>query len=272
MTTKALLLFIALTFLSIKAICQTPPKEFFEGINMVDADPQGAKMNLLLAVEKDSLFHGTYHFLGVLNFNERKLDSAIYYFKKSIALNSGNINHTKEMTYVRLINTYTYQHDFRNAFDVAWLTYKLYPDNNNIKLALQDLCLWSYYIKHGGLDASYLSPDAKDEYTVNCVPQEYLITRVLILKNEHLAVTGQALMHKNGAAYDVLYCETSKTKTKVELEFKLNWDMNKEFGGKPMPANQVISNAGNPIYERLGAVLATDRNADLKAEIKKLGL
>ena len=92
---------------SIKTFCQAPPAEFIKGITILTTNQPEAKKYLLLAVQKDSLFHGSYHFLGVIALNEHKNDSAIWYFKKSIRLNKGNVNHTTELTYIRLINTYT---------------------------------------------------------------------------------------------------------------------------------------------------------------------
>ncbi|RYY35399.1 MAG: hypothetical protein EOP46_10170 [Sphingobacteriaceae bacterium] len=256
--------------LTVNVCGQTLPKEFFDGMDLMESNPEAAKNNFKLTIAKDSLFHGSYHFLGVISLAEKKPDSAIYYFKKSISLNTENLRHTREMTYVRLFNTYAYKHDLRNAFDIAWLAYKLYPNNNVILRGLEDICLWAFYTRHGGLDISYLSTAIKDEYVVNTIPQEYLIVRKLKIKDENLHVTSQSLVVKNKASYDVLNCATASGKDTVSINFKLNWDMNKEFGGKPIPTADVIKNTNYPVYERLGAILTTNNKADLKVEMEKL--
>jgi len=251
------------------AFCQAP-QEFMTGLKLVGTDQEAAKKDFLMAIVKDSSFYGSYHFMGVICLNEHKPDSAIYYFKKSIALNKGNINHTREMAYARLISIYTDQEDFQNAFTTAWETFKEYPDNNVFSSALKDICLWSFYIKYDHLDPGYLSPEAKDEYVVNSIPEEYLIVRNLRVDGEYLNVAQQSLVEKNGASYDVLKCTLSRSKKEVVLNFKINWDMNKDFGGKTSPQQPVIDDASKPVYERVGAMLIADNKTDLKSAIEKM--
>jgi tetratricopeptide (TPR) repeat protein len=270
MKIKPIILLTLMLMSGICAFCQTPPKEFFEGMDSLYTNPVLAKKDLQIAAAKMPQFHGTYHFLGVISLNEKKPDSAIVYFIKSIALNEGNINHTKEFTYVRLINTYAQQQDFANAFKTAWDAANLYPDSKVILATLHDLCLWSYYIKHNELDPGYLSPDIKPEYVVNNIDEEYLITRNLRVNDHPLATTEQKLVNKNTASYDVLKCVVTQTKQEVEVSFKINWDMGKYFGGKPGPAQEVISDTKNPVYERVGAMLVLDSKTDIKSSIEKM--
>jgi tetratricopeptide (TPR) repeat protein len=267
---KKRLFLLVIVIQSLTVYSQVPPEEFFKGLDLLSINKQEAKKEFLIAHKKDSLFHGTYHFLGVIYLAEKQPDSAIYCFKKSIALNKENINHTKEMAYVRLIDTYLYQRDFNNSFSIAWDAYLQYPDNNAIKLGLQDACLWSFYINHNNLDPSYLSPDLKDEYLVNSVDEEYLIIRWTRINDQYLSVSKQSLINKKKVSYDILKCSLSDSNESVEVKFKLNWDLNKYFGGKVVNANDVYSDSGNPIYERIGALLASDPKIDLNNEINKL--
>jgi len=249
---------------------QEPPDEFFKGLDLFEIDKKQAKKEFLIALNRDSLFHGTYHFLGIIYSDENKIDSAIFCFKKSIALNKENINHTREMAYVRLINTYLYQHDFSNSFSVAWEAYRLYPENNVIYQELKDICLWSFYTKHNNLDLSYLSPELKDEYIVTSVPEEYLIMRKIRVNDQYLVFNNQSLVKKRKAYYDILNCSLSSNNATLDIKFRLNWDLDKEFGGRGSNINIVYSNSDNPIYERIGALLVSDSDIDLKKEIETL--
>jgi hypothetical protein len=268
MNTRSLLFTIAMLVSGITAFCQAPPKEFFDGLDNININQAEAKKDFSIAVTKAPQFHGSYHFLGVICLNEKKPDSAIWYFTKSIALNEGNINHTKEMTYVRLISTYTEQQDFADSFKTGLDAYHAYPDSRGISSALKDACLWSYYIKHNELDPSYLSADIKPEYVVNNIDEEYLIVRNLRVDDDYLSVNSQALVNKKNASYDVLKCIVSRSKKEVEVDFKINWDMGKYFGGKPGPTQEVISDNKAPAYERVGAALVSSLNPDLKTAIE----
>jgi hypothetical protein len=270
MNARKLVLTLLVFIQSINAFCQAPPREFFDGLKMMTTDQPGAKSNFLTAIQKDSSFYGSYHFMGVICLNENKPDSAIWYFKKSIALNSTNASHTKEMAYARLITTYTNQQDFQEAFATAWECANKYPDNTDFTSSLRDICLWSFYIKDDHLNPSYLSPNLKDEYIVTSIAQEYLILRNLRVNDEYLSMSRQSLVTKKGASYDVFNCTLSKTKKEVTVNFKINWDMNMYYGGNTAPQKPVIDDKSKPVYERVGAMLIFDSKTGLKEAIQKL--
>jgi hypothetical protein len=79
-----------------------------------------------------------------------------------------------------------------------------------------------------------------------------------------------SLIKKNGSDYDVLKCVLFRSKQEVELNFKLNWDMNVDFGGKMAPAKEVAADEKNPVYERVGAMFIADYKTDMMAAIKKM--
>jgi len=270
MKTRHLLLTTLLLLQSIRAICQEPPTEFFNGLDLYKTDMHSAKIDFLEAVEKVPQFHGSYHFLGVIYLTEQQPDSAIWYFKKAILLNTGNVNHTKEMSYVRLIDTYIIQKDFQNGFSQAWEAFQQYPDNRSVKAQLRDLCLWAFYINDDHLDPSYLSHDPKDKYVVNSIAEEYLILRNLNVNGEYLQTVSQALAERKDGPFDVFKCTLAVSKKEVEVDFKINWDMNKYFGGKTEPQRPVIDDANKPIYERIGAMLIADDKTDIKTAVEKL--
>lgn len=267
---KRMLTIILMAFIPIAIHGQVPPEEFFKGLDLLPINKQEAKEQFLIAHKKDTLFHGTYHFLGVIYIAENKPDSAIYCFKKSIELNRENINHTKEMAYVRFIDTYLYQCDFKNSFSVAWEAYLMYPENKGIAQELKDVCLWSYYIRHNGLDSTYLSPEIKKEYIVNSIPEEYIILRRIRINDNPLQFNGQRLVKIKRANYDILSCSNSENAEKIDLKFKLNWDMNKYYGGKEGDSKGVYADLKNPIFERIGALLVSDSKINLKEEITKI--
>lgn len=266
---KQLIIVLTIT-LTFSAFCQAPPEEFFKGLGLLSTDKEKAKKEFLIAIKKDTLFHGTYHFLGVIYLDENKIDLAIDYFKKSVVLNKENINHTREMAYIRLIDAYLYQLDFSNSFSIAWEAYQIYPENNNIQQSLKDVCLWSFYINHNNLDSSYLSSELKDEYIVNSIPEEYLILRKIRVNDQFLVFDSQSLIKKRGSNYDVISCTLSKSKEKIDVSYKLNWNVEKDLGGHMANTENISSNPDNPIYERVGALLVSDTKIGLKQEILKL--
>jgi tetratricopeptide (TPR) repeat protein len=262
-------LFFIIT-ISFNAFCQMPVPEFFEGLKLVATNKPEAKKNFLKALSKDAQFHGTYHFLGALYMADNNLDSAAWYLKKAVDLNPGNVNHTKELSYLRLINNFSYQQDFKNGFATAWDCVKLYPDNKIIMQALKDLCLWAFYIKYDHLDPGYLAQAAKPEYVVNNIAQEYLILRKIRVDDEAPTVTNVLTQKKKGAQYDVLTCSLPNSKQTLTVDFKLTWDLTKDFGGKFVPAQPVIADSKSPVYEKIGAMLSADDKIDVKAAIEKL--
>ncbi len=268
---KALFTTILLALsISYNAFCQMPVPEFFEALKLAPTNKPEAKKIFLTALKKDPQFYGTYHFLGAIYMGANNLDSAAWYLNKAIALNPGNVNHTKELTYLRLINNYAYQHDFKNGFNTGWECVKQYPDNKNILVALQDLCLWAFYIKSLHIDPSYLAQAAKSEYQVNNIAQEYLIMRKIRVDDDAPVLNNVTTGKKNGVQYDMITCTLPITKKTLNIDFKLNWDLSTEFGGKTPPSQRVLSDATSTIYEKVGAMLATDDKTDIKAAIEKL--
>ncbi|HKL96436.1 MAG TPA: hypothetical protein VJ856_04120 [Paludibacteraceae bacterium] len=251
------------------AMAQTPPEEFVKGLELISKNANEAKINFLVAQQKEPLFHGTYHFLGVIYLDENQLDSAIYCFKKVIALNTTNANKTKEMAYVRLVDAYLYNYNFENAFATAWEAFQRFPDNLTIKQNLQDVCLWAFYVNHNNLNINYISKDLESEYVVRSVSEEYLIIRRKLVDGAHLYVESQSSIKKEGLFYDVLSC-TQVNGKKFDVTFKLDWDVTKNFSGRVTNTEDVYFNASNPIYERIGALLVFTSRINLQAEIDKL--
>jgi tetratricopeptide (TPR) repeat protein len=267
---KKQIVLITILFISVTTLCQTPPDEFFKGLDLLEINQKQAKKEFLLAVKKDSLFYGSYHFLGVIYLNDNQLDSAINSFKKSIDLNTNNGNHTREMAFIRLIDTYLIQQNFVNAFNSAWEAYIQYTDNKIVERYLKDVCLWSFYINHANLDPSYLLKDLKEEYIVNSVDEEYLILRRIQINGQNLIPSGQRLIQKKKTSYDVISCQISESGETIDVPFKLNWDLGKYFGGTISNTKSVYDNQENPIYERIGALLISDPEQDLKQAIEEI--
>lgn len=251
------------------AMAQTPPEEFVKGLELISKNANEAKINFLVAQQKEPLFHGTYHFLGVIYLDENQLDSAIYCFKKVIALNTTNANKTKEMAYVRLVDAYLYNYNFENAFATAWEAFQRFPDNLTIKQNLQDVCLWAFYVNHNNLNITYISKDLEREYVVRSVSEEYLIIRRKLVDGANLYVESQSSIKKEGLFYDVLSC-TQVNGKKFDVTFKLDWDVTKNFNGQVANTEDMYFNASNPIYERIGALLVFNSRINLQSEIEKL--
>lgn len=260
----------ALLFNLTAVFAQQLPAEFFNGLKAMSVNRVQAKNDMMASLAKMPDFFGAYHFLGVIYSEAQQQDSAIYYLEKAISLNTANVNKTREMSFARLIEAYTYKQDFEKAYQTGLEAYGLYPGNKAITANFKDACIWSYYIKYAGLNKRYLSPAMMDEYVVTSIPQEYLIVGKLIHQGERFQVVGQSLKTIDKSQYDVLKCVTATDKTEKELKFKLNWDMNTEFGGKVFPTETVATDKENPIYERLGALLVKDPRMDLKIELEKL--
>lgn len=267
---KKQIFFYILVFNLAGSFGQSPPEEFFVGIELLAVDKQAAKEKFLLAQEKDSLFPGTYHFLGLLSLDEDNIEEGRNYLEKSLFLNLENNNRTREMTFTRLIDSYLQEHDFDKAFELAWVAYQQYPYNNVILHALQDISMWAFYIKHNGLDPSYLNTDLQEEYVVNSVAEEYLILRNILVDGNFLLFESQRLIKKKRKYYDIVTCRLSDTDEIIQIKFRLNWDLETFLGGKVVDTEEVYQNQSLPIQERIGALFVSDDEIDISREIKKL--
>lgn len=268
LTRNTLLLLFNLLALSLGA--QNPPEEFFKGLDLVNKNNAAAKKEFIAALQKDSTYHGTHHFLGVIWLEEGKNDSAVMFFKNAIRLNTENQNHTREMSWSRLISAYLLMHEFEKSFNAGWEALQLFPENSSIKAGLKNVCLWAFHIRHHGLDSSYLSTEMKDEYIVNSIAQEYMILRILRVDGKSLTMKQQSLITKGEHYYDNLSCTVGEDGRELDLMFRLNWDLGTEFGGKTVDSDAVYKNKSLPVYERIGALLVKNEDSDLIKEISKL--
>jgi len=262
-------LLIFLLFYSVPAFCQ--PEEFYAGLKLMSKDELAAKASFQLAIKKDSTYHGSYHYLGVICLEKHQLDSAAWYFSRALILNKNNDRHTKEFTYLRIIDTYLQKLDFAKACKFAYQAYQVYPKNPEFGIALKDVCLWSVYIKYDGLNPAYILPDLKTEYVVNSVAQEYLILRKIRVDGEYLMVTSQSYFKKDTSAYDQFDCHLSKSKKKITVDFKLNWKVDiGNSGGTPPDIDGLANDKARPVYERIGAMLIDDEQKDLRVAVKEV--
>lgn len=267
---KIILFFTGLLIVSgIRA--QQPPDDFFRALDHIGKNNAQAKIELLSALQADSAFHGIWHFLGVIYMQEHKPDTAITCFRRSIELNGNNVNHTREMTVVRLIRAYLTGLDFTHAYRIAWQATNEFPDNKFILMNLRDCCLWAYSIRVNVLDSAYLSnTDVRDEYIVKNISEEYLILRNIRINDTGLSMISQSLVKKKGRNYDVLECSVPGAGSKVALNFRLDWDMKKYFGGVTLNTDETYNNTGNPVYLRIGALMAKDGNTDIVQAIRDI--
>lgn len=265
------LLFLT-NFLVVISHAQNPPPEaFLRAIDLIGKNNQLAKIELKQLAEIDTTFHGTFHFLGVLAMYENKNDSAIIYLKRSIALNHDNINHTREFSIVRLIRAYLHNLDFENSFDVAWRGISAYPDNKEILYNLRECCLWAYSIKVNNLNPEYLSSTGiMGEYLVNAVYEEYLILGNININDARLQMNSQSLVKKKGKYYDILNCTRTDTHENIDLNFGLNWNIHKYYGGYTPNTTETYEYEKNPVYLRIGGLIAEKQEADIIDEIKKI--
>jgi hypothetical protein len=110
----------------------------------------------------------------------------------------------------------------------------------------------------------------KKEYIVNSVDQEYLIVRMIRIDDNALSIQTQSLRKIKKDNYDILTCAYLQNTKTVDVNFKINWDMDKYFGGKTVDTDGVYSNIGNPSFDRIGALLITNPDINLKEEIEKI--
>jgi tetratricopeptide (TPR) repeat protein len=259
-----------LTLFTIASFGQNPPDEFFEGLRIFDTDREKAKEQFLKAKEKDSTFFGIYQFLGLIDFFEHNFESAEKNFRKRIDLSEDNFQNTREMAYLKLIKTNLYNQDFEKAYKNALEGYKEYPENEYLRVYLEDVCRWAFYVNNNSLKKSYLSPTPKKAYKVNSIPEEYLIVRTLSIEGETVYPKGQRLINGN----DILTCEyySGEELKEIEIKFKLGWDTD-DFLGQNIPnTTQIYNDTTKPIYERVGAKLVEEFKVDIMEEIEKLNV
>ncbi len=251
------------------SFAQRPPAAFFDGLdNMID-NPAKAKQAFLQTVAEDSTFFGSYNFLGILLFQEKKYDSAIQLLQTSIRLNRNNLNHTKEMTFERLSRAYLCSGDFERSYHTALNALKEFPDNKYLASELKETCLWAYNTQYGGLSKDYLNQELRNEYQVNSVSQEYLVMRNTIVNNRNLEFRGQSYNAQKNI--DILHCSVAKSKDSVDLVFKLGWNVLKSFADNMPDYKVVYDDKEAKIWFRLGALLSNNSKAELLKEIANLG-
>lgn len=269
MIIRNMFVILSLIFLSnVSVFTQIPPAEFSKGMEYYSSNNPNAKYEFIKAIKVDSTFSGSYHFLGVLYFENKQLDSAIICFEKAIELNVENVKSSGEMTIVRLIDTYLNKFEYSKSFEIAVKYLKQYPNNKVILNTLKDVCLWAFYTKYGNLNKDYIASELKNEYTVSCVDQEYLILNRIRVEGKYLSMVEQRLEKEGDTRFDILTCKLSRTDKKQEVKFRLNWDFNSLLSTS-YPTKDVYDNKDNPLVERLGAKLVEVDNFDLKSEVLK---
>lgn len=267
---KLFLICTILTILNFNSFSQNPQEIANKGFELIEQNnyEEATKVfkNLIALAPTN---YGGYNFVGLCYSQGIEYDSTIFYLKKSIELNSANFKNSREMTISRLIRTYLQKMDFKSAFELAYNSLKEFPNNNNLKTDLKDVCLWSYNINFEGFDKTYISRKPKDFYEVTSVSQEYLVLRHLRINDLKLNLITQKLDGENNS--DILVCGYNNGKDTINLIFKIKWDMNKEFGGKLFSNPEKESeNKNNYIWDRIGAKLINEPKLALIEEIEKI--
>lgn len=265
-----LFLLIEISLFHFQTKAQNPQDIANKGFDLIDKKEYAKAIEVFKdLIEQTPSNYGGYNFVGICYSQSEEHDSTIYYLLKSIELNSANFKNSKEMTISRLIRTYMQKYDFKSAFELAYISCKEFPENPILKSDLRDICLWSYNINFEKLDKTYINNTPKEEYKVTAVSQEYLIMRNLRINDLKLNLIKQVFDSENKA--DILTCAYNKNSDTIRLKFKINWDMNSEFGGKFYSnSKKEFKNIQNNIFDRIGAKLIDEPKLELLTEIEKI--
>lgn len=265
-----LILLLELTLFNSQIKAQNPQELANKGFDLIDKNEfTKAIVVFKELIELTPSNYGGYNFVGLCYSQSEEHDSTIYYLLKSIELNSANLKRSREMTISRLIRTYMQKYDFKSAFELAYKSSKEFPENPILKTDLKDVYLWSYNINFEKLNKSYINKKPIEEYNVTTVSQEYLIMRNLRVNDLKLNFIKQGLNYED--KIDILTCTYNKNADTIRLNFKINWDLNSEFGGKFYSnSDSEFKNIENNIWDRIGAKLNFDAKIDLIEEIDKI--
>jgi len=196
------------------------------------------------------------HWVGVMNDMETSLDSAIYYYQKSLEFNV--IGKSSMFTQLRLTRALLRSLNFEKAFEQAIVGIKNYPNDLVVIKEFKDVCKWAYYIKHHELNPNYLTNRfLQDEYTVNSIPEEYVIISNIRSRSDGLVeFSGQSTDLK----YDYIKCNYRRDTSKFEVKFKKKWrekdktNINNKYDLLPA---EIFENTNEKPYIRLGAFLCS---------------
>jgi tetratricopeptide (TPR) repeat protein len=259
---KKLLGILFLTLISKVFLGQAAQNEYQLGVeHLKKGEIKEAKINFRKLILLEPNDYAGYNFLGFCFFSQGDYDSSIVYLKKSIELNQLNNKHSQEMTISRLTNAYLYKKDFKNAYETCLNGLMKFKENAVLKTQLNDICLWSYYIKIEGLDSNYLTTNLLKEYSITNRAQKYMIMRAIKINDHALRLVDEKF--NSNDKYDVLTCNVNKTTDHVELKFKLNWDLDKEYTGKKFESESAYKNTENETWVRLGAKLNYEYQAEM---------
>lgn len=178
------------------------------------------------------------------------LDSAIFFYKKTLELHNSKRPNEKAMT--QLSRCYLQKKDFENAYLSAFENLKTDLNNQLFVLEFRDICLWAYLIKYHQLSETYLTNNSKQpSYIVNSVAAQKIIARNI--RNKEGFIFEQDKRKNVGFAQR--WYGTFKNEKEVQsIHFLfINPDVVSNLEKQEKKALEVLVDPSLPVYERLGA-------------------
>ena len=185
----------------------------------------------------------------------KSLDSAIYFYKKTLELHESAKPNKAAM--VQLSRAYLRKMDYQNAYNQALENHRKYPEDQKFVLEFYDVCMWAFLTEYQALSRDYLtkytwSPD--NNYIVNTINEQRIIVRNLRNLEGHPFLQDK---RRNRGFVERWYGNFANEDSLTTVQFRFAQNSNQEgLQMQNIIGFNVLSDAGAPIYERVGALFS----------------
>lgn len=183
-----------------------------------------------------------------------KLDSAIYYYEKALEYQT-NTRPDQNILF-NLGRAYLRNQDYSNAYTRAFQNMMIFPDKDLFFEEFEEICLWSYLIKHQNLNAEYLTEwSFKDNYIVNTsVEQRIVVMNIRDQNNEALLLDTR---RNKGMAERWYGNFPGDTEVKTILFLFTDKDFEVRHERQIEQAHKILYDPKNSMMDRIGALFVS---------------
>lgn len=240
------------SFLIFQLYAQDPIKEaWYKAKELCNEGEYNAAKPYLLQVYKEMPRPLCCYFLGVTYDVNNEVDSALYYYEKSIK----NSRKPQLASVDNIIRLYLRQGNLEKAYKLALDAIKTYPTNEVLIDEFKQVCQWSYFTKHQKISIEQLkNPTVQESYKVNTITEQYLIIKNLRNeKNQQFHVGNRSYK----GAFEIWKGKFPSSEESISIKFELtDSNLDRALEAQAQEAKIVYNDDSESIAVRIGALLA----------------
>lgn len=246
------ILILCLSCIALQSYAQDPIKEaWYKAKDLCNEGEYNEAKPYLLQVYKEMPRPLCCFFLAVTYDINNEIDSALYYYEKSIK----NSRKPQLASVDNIIRLYLRQGKLDKAYELALDAIKKYPNNEVLIDEFKQVCKWSYFTKHEKLPIEYLTNSTVQEsYKVNTITEQYLIIKNLRdEKNKQFHVGNRGYK----GTFEIWKGKFPSSEKTIDIKFELN-DHNLDRGleAQTQEAKIAYNDDTESLAVRIGALLA----------------